>query len=525
MIDISVGDLYDKCTSSFGTRTAIISGKDSFSFQDLRIKSYNLAKHLQNLQIVKGNTAAFLMSNCAEYLFCEYALAKIGAIRVPLAVLLNNSDHIYMVNKTKCKILFYHKSLEERVSAMHGNIESIEFFVCIGGDGTLSINKNQQLINFDSLIRVTDNGTDLVPVCINGEDLASIYFTGGTTGIPKGVMLSHRSWLYTVLIETLEFDIRDSEQFLYLTPLTHAGGCLLLPVLLKGGTCFISNGFNAETFFDVVRENTITSTFLVPSMIYMLLDVFKPTNRQDIESLRNIIYGAAPIALDKIKEALDKFGLIFTQLFGQTEAPMAITAMTRADHANASIERLNQILTSAGRPTFHTKIRFIDDEGRDCNSGVPGEILVQCANMMTGYFADEETTSKTIIGGWLHTGDIGIQDEEGFIYIVDRKKDMVISGGFNIYPREIEDVLFEHPEIKNAAVVGIPDSKWGEQVCGIVTLQDGSRISEFNIIDYVKKRKGSLMAPKSIKFWSTIPLTNLGKVDKKEIKKLIASGE
>ena len=197
---------------------------------------------------------------------------------------------------------------------------------------------------------------------------------------------------------------------------------------------------------------------------------------------------------------------------------MVLSALSREQHVVPDLEREKQIFSSAGRPTVHTELRLLDDDGNEVPRGEPGEIVVRCANMMSGYLNNEEATAETVRDGWLYTGDVAFQDEEGFIYIVDRKKDMIISGGFNIYPREIEDVLHEHPAVKGVAVVGMPHEKWVEEVRAVVQLHDNTSADEAELIAFVKERKGSLIAPKQVEFWSEIPLTNLGKIDKKEIR-------
>jgi fatty-acyl-CoA synthase len=221
---------------------------------------------------------------------------------------------------------------------------------------------------------------------------------------------------------------------------------------------------------------------------------------------------------ERLKQALNTFGPIFTQLFGQTEAPMMISVLSREEHIIDDPEREMRIFSSAGRPTFHAEIKLLDEEGQEVKRGEAGEVVVRCANIMHGYFKNPAATAETIQDGWLHTGDIAKQDKEGFLYIVDRKKDMIVSGGFNIFPREIEDTLFEHPAVKGAAVIGIPHEKWGEEVKAIVTLHEGQTATDKELILFVKKRKGSLMAPKTVEFWEEIPLTNLGKVDKKAMR-------
>jgi len=503
-----VGDLYDRVVDYYGDKTAIIEGVNYVTYHQLGERANYLARGLQEQGIGKSECVAFLMANCKEYIYCEYAMAKIGAIRVPLAVLLSPNDHIYMMNEAECTTLVYHYSMTERVQKMIPALLTVTRFICVG----LAEQMPKGHLRLSDLMAKKDKSAD--PVVIDGEELAGIYFTGGTTGRPKGVMLSHRSWFYTYVMEIIGFGIGQHEKFIFTTPLTHAGGCLILPVLLGGGCCVIIDHFDPVLFMETVEREQVTMTFLVPTMIYALLDHPDLLN-YDLRSLHNIIYGAAAIAPDRLKQALQTFGPVMTQLFGQTEAPMAISALSREDHFAQDPDRAKQILSSAGRPTLHTEIRFLDDNGQDVEKGQPGEVVVRSPNMMSGYLKNPEITAETIKDDWLYTGDVAWQDHEGFIYIVDRKKDMIISGGFNIYPREIEDVLHDHPAVQNVAVVGLPHDKWGEEVCAVVTLHDRHQVTESELIEYVKDNKGSLMAPKKVKFWKQIPLTNLGKLDKK----------
>jgi fatty-acyl-CoA synthase len=512
MISLTIGDLYDRCVQYYGPHKAITHQDRSITYQEMGDQAARLVSALKSLGLKKGDRIGFLMANCPEYIFCEYAVAKTGCVRVPLAVLLSPDDHIYMLNQSECTTLIYHERMAERIRGMIPKLETVKTFICVGGDPKAVTDGH---LHLQPLLE--NHPPDHSRIPIDPEDLVGIYYTGGTTGKPKGVMLSHRAWVYTVLIESLEFDFKREEVFAYLTPLTHAGGCLMLPVLLRKGRCVILDHFDPKTFLACVEKEKITATFLVPTMIYVLLDD-PDLNRYDLSSLKNVIYGASAIAPERLKQAVTTFGPIFTQLFGQTEAPMAFTVLPREDHIIADPERERRIFSSAGRPTFHAEVRIVDDNGNDVKPGDPGEVVMRCANMMSGYFKNPEATADTIRDGWLHTGDIARQDEEGFLYIVDRKKDMIISGGFNIYPREIEDTLFEHPAVKDVAVIGVPHDKWGEEVKAIVVLRENAEITPEDLIAFVKQQKGSLVAPKTIEFWDKIPLTNLGKVDKKRIR-------
>jgi acyl-CoA synthetase (AMP-forming)/AMP-acid ligase II len=512
MLTMTIGDYYDRCVESYPTRNAVTCGDRSFSYREIGQKARSLTKALQQLGLKKGDRIAFLMANCPEYIFCEYAVAKTGCTRVPLAVLLSSKDHVYMMNQAECKALIYHERMASRVKDMIPHLETVQQFLCVSDSPS---NLMAGHLHLQALIAT--HSADPEKVDVYPEDLVGIYYTGGTTGKPKGVMLSHRAWVYTIYSEMLDLGFGWEEVFLFPTPLTHAGGCLMLPVLLRKGRCVIIDHFEPKLFLETIQKEKVTATFLVPTMIYVLLD-YPDLKKYDVSSLRNIIYGASAIAPERLKQALNTFGPVMTQLFGQTEAPMMISALSREEHLVADPVRERQIHTSAGRPTFHAEVRLLDENGNEVKRGEPGEVVVRCPNVMHGYFKNPEATAETVKEGWLHTGDIAKQDEEGFLYIVDRKKDMIVSGGFNIFPREIEDALFDHPAVKGAAVIGVPHDKWGEEVKAIVVLHQGKSTSEQELITFVKERKGSLMSPKTVEFWESIPLTNLGKVDKKAMR-------
>lgn len=506
----TLGDLYDSCTTWYGDSIAIKQADRTVTYRQMRDNAYRLADAFQRIGMVKGDKVAFLMVNCPEYIFTEYALAKIGAARVPLAVALGSADHVYMMNHSEAKALVYHARMAARVREMMPQLETIQTFICVGGEAAADNH-----LHLEKLL--AEASPQLSPVSVSQDDLCGLYYTGGTTGRPKGVMLSHRAWVNSVLLEMLELGIGMRERFAYLTPLTHAGGVLLLPVLMREGTCVIFDHFDTQEFLQATQKEKITSAFLVPTMIYLLLD-FPDLKKYDISSFRNIIYGAAPIGAERLRQALDTFGPILSQLFGQTEAPMMISTLPQENHIVSDPERQKKILTSCGRPTMTTQVRIVDQDDQDVPPGEVGEIIARPMNVMDGYYKDPEQTAKTLKNGWLHTGDLARQDEYGYLYIVDRSKDMVVSGGFNVYPREVEDALFEHPAVKSVAVIGVPDEKWGEAIKAIVVLHPGKKATETELIEYVKARKGSVMTPKSVEFWDVIPLTNLGKLDKKKIR-------
>ncbi len=515
---LTIGDLYERAVLHGGDETALVEGEKSMTYAEVGRQAEGLLGSLQALGLGPGDRVAFLMKNCLEYVVCEYALAMAGVVRVPLAVLLGNEDHIYMMNFTECKALIYHEALADRVRAMAPHLETVEHWIVAAEESSLV---DQGHLHLQTLIEEAA-GTGMRAE-VEPEDLASIYFTGGTTGRPKGVMLSHRSWFYTYYVEMLDFDIAWGERLVMTTPMTHAAGCLILPVLLRRGRCVLVDHFDPDLLLSTIERERATATLVVPTMIYALLD-HPGRDRYDVASLCNVLYGAAAIAPQRLREAIDVFGPVFTQFYGQTEAPMALTALSRELHVVDDPQREEAVLSSAGLATYQTKIRLMDDEGNEVPLGQPGEIVARSPNVMSGYYRNPEATAETVVDGWLYTGDIARMDANGFITIVDRKKDMIVSGGFNVFPREVEDVLFEHPAVRQAAVVGVPHEKWGEEVRAVVVLHPGAEVDAGELIEFVKSRKGSVMAPKTVEFRETIPVTNLGKVDRKAIRAAFWSG-
>jgi fatty-acyl-CoA synthase len=512
MIKLTVVDLYDRAVRLGGERTALTQGDRSMSYAQLGEDAARLASAFAALGLGSGDRVAFLMANCMEYVACEYAVARIGAVRVPLAVLLASDDHVYMMNFARCTTLVYHEKLAARVADMQPKLTTVRHFICVADEpGRVPAGH----LHLQTLLQVHEPAQRAAT--IDPEDLVGIYFTGGTTGRPKGVMLSHRSFVYTSYMELLDFGMGWRETFVFSTPLTHAAGCLLLPVLLRQGRCVILDHFDAELLLGTIERERATATMLVPTMIYILLD-HPRRGAFDLRSLRNVLYGAAAIAPERLKQAIETFGPVFTQFFGQTEAPMALTSLPRELHVVADPTRQAEVLASAGIPTYPTRIRLLDERGEEVAEGEPGEIVALAPNVMSGYLDNPAATAETMRDGWLYTGDIARRDAEGYLTIVDRKKDMIVSGGFNVYPREIEDVLFEHPAVAQAAVIGVPHERWGEEVKALVVLRAGEAATQSELIDFVKARKGSLTAPKSVEFIAAIPVTNLGKVDKKALR-------
>lgn len=340
----------------------------------------------------------------------------------------------------------------------------------------------------------------------HSDDLALLAYTGGTTGRPKGVMHRHGSLMANLLIVLGEWEWQGRVRFLATTPISHAAFLFVLPVWLRGGSVGLSAAFSPAGFAEQVSREKVTATFLVPTMIHALLE--SGLSRIDLASLDTIIYGAAPILPDRLAEAISRFGPIFAQLYGQTEAPNAISMLFKRDH-------VGERLASCGVVLGPNVVALLDDDGNEVALGCTGEICVRGPLVMDGYWHQPAETEEAFANGWLHTGDLAWCDAQGFLYLVDRKKDMIISGGFNVYPREIEDSLARHPGVGQCCVAGIPDAKWGEIVAALVV--PSATVNAPALIEHVKSAKGPHQAPKFVHFVEELPITGLGKPDRKAV--------
>jgi fatty-acyl-CoA synthase len=311
----------------------------------------------------------------------------------------------------------------------------------------------------------------------------------------------------TAIVSLAEWEWPDEVRYLACSPISHAAGFLVAPTLLKGGTVYLLPGFDPEKVLDHIERQCVNTLFLVPTMIYGLLD-HPRTAEADLSNLEVLIYASAPMSPARLRDSLHQFGPVMMQCYGQTES-IHVTFMRKDEH---QLDRQERFL-SCGRPPAGIRTTILDANNEPLLQGEIGEVCVRGPTVMHGYWKQPEATRETLRGGWLHTGDLGRMDEDGFIYLVDRAKDMIISGGFNVYSKEVEDALATHPAVAQCAVIGVPDEKWGEKVLAIVRLRD-ERVTEPELIEYVKEKKGSVQAPKEVIFVDQLPLTSLGKTDK-----------
>ncbi|WP_067974113.1 fatty-acid--CoA ligase FadD8 [Mycolicibacter icosiumassiliensis] len=363
----------------------------------------------------------------------------------------------------------------------------------------------------------------LVAADLATDHIGGLTYTGGTTGKPKGVIGTVGSITAMTTIQLAEWEWPERPKFLMCTPLSHAGAAFFVPTIVKGGELVVLTKFDPAEVLRVIEEQKITATMLVPSMIYALMD-HPDSHTRDLSSLETVYYGASAMNPVRLQEAIDRFGPIFAQYYGQSEAPMVITYLAKGDHDQKR-------LTSCGRPTLFARVALLGDDGNPVPRGEVGEICVSGPLLSGGYWKLPEATADTFKDGWMHTGDLAREDEDGFYYIVDRTKDMIVTGGFNVFPREVEDVIAEHPSVAQVCVIGTPDEKWGEAVTAVVVLRPGIDSDDAAIAamtaeiqSAVKERKGSVQSPKQVIVAESVPVTALGKPDKKAVRAQFWSG-
>jgi len=497
----------------YGDRTAFVFEGTSHTFGEVNRRINSLLNALTDRGVQKGDRVGILAYNCPQC-FEAFGLAKAGVVCVPLNYRSVGRELAYLINNSEINTLLLGSEFVDVVTSVRPQLDGISDFICLD-------EQVEGMLNYEQLIE--DYPPDEPAEDVAPDDPAALYYTSGTTGFPKGAIHTHRSLLAEIAVHEESFSTDDV--VLCVMPFFHVGGSAahLFPAFTYGATCVIHRAFDETAVLEAIDKHKITYVGLVPAMIIRLLE-HPDLEEYDLSSLSTIMYVGAPMPFDALKRGLERFGPVFSQLFGQTET-LNVAVLRKDDHKLGGSEKEVGRLKSAGKPLGEGEMRIVDNRGRDVPLGQPGEILACSDRMMAGYWRMPEETAKTITDGWLHTGDVGRRDADGYIYLVDRKKDMIISGGENIYSREVEEVLYTHPSILEAAVVGVPDEKWGESVKAVVMLKEGAQASEEEIIDFCKDHLASYKKPRSVDFRDNLPKTGSGKIKKGEIREDYWKGE
>jgi acyl-CoA synthetase (AMP-forming)/AMP-acid ligase II len=509
---MNIGKLLTKSARSFPDNLAIVYGPKKLTYAQFNARANRLANAMHNLGIRKGDNVALLQYNYPEMLESMFACFKTGCGAVPINWRLHPKEFSFIIDHSEAKAVILSPEFNASILKVRERIPKVESLI------TLS-EATGELIDYDELI--TSESGRFIDVDVHPNDLAWLFYTSGTTGLPKGAMLTHRN----LLAMTMNFyaDIcpgfGPDDAILHAAPLSHGSGCYALPNIGKAAVNIIldSKSFDPELIFKTIQEYRVTNMFAAPTMVKMMIQS-PAVSRYDLRSLRSLNYGGAPMLVEDLKEAMSKLGTCLVQLFGQAESPMTITYLPHRDHVlDGSPEQMKR-LASAGIPRTDVEINIFDPDGCELPPGETGEIVTRSDLVMKGYWRNPEATAAAIKNGWLHTGDMGHVNEAGYLFIMDRSKDMIISGGENIYPREIEEVLIQHPAVREVAVIGVPDTKWGEAIKAIVSLVAGQSVTERELIDFCQDYIASYKKPKSVDFIKELPKNNYGKILKRDLR-------
>jgi len=454
--------------------------------------------------------AAVLAKNRVEVLYATSGLAFAGIVATTLHPMGSVDDYLYVIEDAGIDTLVYDADLYEPVAAeLKQRAPQLLHFLAMG-QGETGADMVLASKRFEP--------APLVAKPAEPYDLARIAYSGGTTGKPKGIMVSYQSAATSSIIQMMEWEWPAEIRHLICAPLSHSGASVLTTILSRGGHMVVMPAFDPVSAMQAIERHRITSVLMVPTMVIAMMD-HPSFGEFDLSSLEVIFYGASAFPAARLKDAIDKFGPVFFQFYGQAEAPMSVTVMRRDEHDVTNPERI----AGCGRSTSMVRVALMDDDMNEVPDGEPGEICVRGPLVMNGYLNKPEQTEEVFAGGWLHTGDVAIRSSDGFMRIVDRKKDMIVTGGFNVYAREVEDVIVDQPGVRQAAVIGVPDPKWGEAVKAVVVLEPGATVSANDLIAAVREKKGSVQAPKSVEFVDALPLSAVGKPDKKVLRQQFAS--
>jgi len=509
----TLADMLDNNAWKYPDETAFVWQDRRVTHAGFHARASKLASGLARLGLKRQDRIGILSQNCLEfqevYGACEISGLICATVNWRLAI----PEMVYIVNDGAPKVLMFEAAYAETVAAMKDQLKTVEHFVCIGGGVDFAD-------DYEELVASGDvSGAPFRPL---PDDIAYLIYTSGTTGRPKGVMLSQAGEVAAA--EILGSDQRNSpaDRLLIMMPLFHIGAKIIqLAQHWRAGTVVVQKGFEPKAILDCIGREKITVTHMAPTMVQTLLEA-PDIGAADLKSLRMIVYAAAPMPVPVLKKGLKLLGPVFQQQFGQTEG--IGTTLLAHQHRPDGTDRDREILTSVGQASPRVNVRIVDDHGKDMPTGEVGEILLTSPGVMKGYWNNTAATIETLRDGWVHTGDVGRLDAEGYLYLVDRKKDMIISGGENIYSREVEEAVITHDAVSEVAVIGVPDEKWGEAVMAVVVPRAGQTVTADTIVEHCRALIASYKKPRHVKFVDEIVKLPSGKIDKVRLRRLYGEG-
>ncbi|KKM12507.1 hypothetical protein SY88_02930 [Clostridiales bacterium PH28_bin88] len=498
-----LGQIWVRNATLYPNKHAFVYGDRKITFSELNRRANRLCNAMSERGIRKGDRVAILSKNNPEY-WEVYGLAeKGGIILVPLNWRLAAKEIKYLLVDSGARAVIVSKEYAGLINSLRPDLAAVEEYICIEGG----------VPGMEDYETVLAEGSPEEPeVGVTGEDICYIIYSSGTSGLPKGIVLTHRGQVENAKAQILELRSGVNDIYLAVVPLFHSGGKgVTLAFWYRGCTVVVAKEFNPREVLETIARERVTATFMVPAMVAFMLNL-PDFAKYDVSSLRTLFYAGSPMPLDLLRRAMEAFGHILCQGYGLAESGPLATYLSKEDHlfhgTEAEVKRSN----SCGKPAPGAEVKVVDADGKEVLPGEIGEIIIRSNRLMSGYWKQPDKTAETIRNGWLYTGDMATVDAEGYIYIVDRKNDLIISGGENIYPREIEEVLYTHPAVLEAAVIGVPDEKWGEAIKAFIALKESASATEEEIIDYCKQYIASYKKPRSVEFLPELPKNPSGKV-------------
>lgn len=495
-------DFFFEAARRYPDRLALVDDAESLSFRAAIQRVEAFANALVMNGVKAGTRVGVFYPNCVDCLVAALAVFRVGAVWVPINARNSDEQNALYVKRAAVEFLVFHKDYSEHAE---------------------EIARDAALPRVTIVPEINEVSSQLEPRSPDAGTVCAMLSTGGTTGSPKSVVWTERTVQTMIASFSVHISVDQNSSYLAVTPLTHAAGVIAFCVLARGSSVVIHKSFNVDRLLETIEAKRISHLFLPPTAIYALLN-HPDLGQFDLSSLRAFIYSAAPMASEKIKQAVAAFGPVMIQLYGQAEVPLMCSILTPADHSLGLTEGNEHLLRSCGRSTLLVQIEIMDEYGKLLGPGEVGEVVLRGDLVMQGYFNHSEETSYVSRYGWHHTGDIGFKDEVGYLSIVDRAKDMIISGGFNVFSSEVEEVVLSHPAVLDCAVVGRPDEKWGEAVTAVIEVKTETEFDVEELISYCRERLGAVKAPKSVEIWNELPRSPVGKVLKREVRETFWKG-
>ncbi len=488
---------------------AVSDNRQSLSYSELAQRITRLAGGLRAHGLAPGDRVLLALANCSEFFELLFACWTAGLCAVPANARLHPREVEYIAENSGARLLVATPTLAEALAPLEASVASLERVISTRSGA------------YDALLASAE------PLCpepgtSTPTDRAWLFYTSGTTGRPKGAVLTHRNLLFASQCYYADIDLLDErDTHLLAAPVSHGAGLYALPFLLKGAHQIVLPHFDVPAVLDVVQRHRLVSMFAAPTMLTRLVHA-PEVSAADLGNLRTICYGGGPMYVADLERALEIFGARLYQLYGQGESPMTITGLSQRLHADSAHPRWRERLASCGYARSGALVRVVDEDDRNVPPGEVGEVITRSACVMDGYWQNPDANVETLRGGWLHTGDLGSMGEDGLLTLRDRSKDMIISGGSNIYPREIEEVLLRHPDLVEVSVVGRPHPDWGEEVVAFLVQRPGAAVATAELDALCLDRIARFKRPRDYRFVEMLPKNNYGKVLKTELRRLLA---